>query len=142
MPLNYEQMSHTWRSINAQWHRHVHELLVNNDLTHVDRMVLLAVEQLGSPTKSAIAASINVQPQNLTRSLQRLDSKGLIDKAISTTDKRFAHFQLTKQSKTIVTKLINQNKELWQLATQGLTQTEVKAFTHAMTQLLSNLEGN
>lgn len=142
MTLNYEQMSHTWRSINAQWHRHVHELLVKNDLTHVDRMVLLAIEQLGRPTKSAIAASINVQPQNLTRSLQRLDKKNLINKTVSPTDKRFTHFELTKQSKTLVTKLINQNKELWQLATKGLSQVEVTAFTNAMTQLLNNLGGN
>lgn len=138
--MNFDHLSHLWRQINVQWYQQLTKILVENNLTHTDRMVLVGVKALGQPTKSELAQVVNVRPQSLTRSIDRLSETGLVEKIENSTDRRFVRLGLTTKSKPILEQLDNQNEYPWKTMAKGIPQEKMEWFAANLEVMLKNLE--
>lgn len=139
--MDFSKLSFNWRAINSHWGKNVDAMCEKHQITHADRMVLLTIKVLKHPTKSDVAKAINVCPEALTRSLNRLIKRDYIVKSKSEQDRRYAHFELTAASKPVVDDLKKNNRDLWRQAAAGLSEKDMAVFTTHLEKMVANLEG-
>jgi DNA-binding MarR family transcriptional regulator len=72
------------------------------DVTQSQVSVLSSVERLGSPTLGELAASEKVQPPSMTRQVDTLVARGLLDREIHPKDRRIVRVSLTPGGERIL----------------------------------------
>ncbi|HAG61362.1 MAG TPA: hypothetical protein DCL40_00485 [Coxiellaceae bacterium] len=135
----YQELSAIWRKINRQWGQQVEPVLRDLGLTHTDRMVLMTVSVRPGVSKTEIADSINVQPQSLTRSIERLVQKDLLVKKPHARDERALCFSLTSQAQEKVEMLEANNQRLWQTMLRDFNASEQAQLEKSLGRMLNNL---
>jgi DNA-binding MarR family transcriptional regulator len=72
------------------------------DVTQSQVSVLSSVESLGSPTLGELAARENVQPPSMTRQVDTLVARGLLDREVNPSDRRIVRVRLTSSGQRIL----------------------------------------
>ncbi len=75
--------------------------LAQYKLTYVQWLPLYKLLTCESSTLASLSRDLSVDPAALTRSLSRLETKGLIRRERSTQDRRVVHLYLTEQGRTV-----------------------------------------
>jgi DNA-binding MarR family transcriptional regulator len=75
--------------------------LAQYKLTYVQWLPLYKLLTCESSTLASLSRDLSVDPAALTRSLSRLETKGLIRRERSTQDRRVVHLFLTEQGRTV-----------------------------------------
>ncbi len=135
-----QSFSDTWGQTILLWQRLRRPILQNKALTHTDKRILYGLYKLGSVTKKELAQQIVLEHSSLTRPLDRLESRGLIERNGSDTDKRFILLNLTTNGKNITCDIKKESREL---LTQLLSQTndsELEQTTAMMEKFQSAME--
>ena len=137
--MMYQELSVIWRQINRQWGQQTEPVLRDLALTHTDRMVLMTVSVTPGVSKTVIAAAINVRPQSLTRSIERLVQKELLIKKTHAHDERAVCFSLTSQGQIKVEALEANNQQLWQDMLCDFNAGEQAQLAKSLERMLDNL---
>jgi DNA-binding MarR family transcriptional regulator len=74
------------------------------DLTQSQVSVLSSVEKLGNPTLGELAAYEQVQPPSMTRQIETLVARGLVDREAKEADRRIVRVKLTAAGQGILQK--------------------------------------
>lgn len=81
------------------------EQLAAYDLTHAQWLPLYKLVMKEGDTVAGLARDLAVDPGAMTRSLDRLEAKGLVRRERSTADRRVVHLMLTDEGRQVARKV-------------------------------------
>jgi len=101
--------------------------------------VLRALWKEDSVSQVDLAASIRVEKASLTHVLVALEKQQLIHRARSTEDRRRWFVTLTPKGRSLKQELLPIARDIDQLATQGLSESDLRTLKALMAKTLANL---
>lgn len=100
--------------------------------------IMIALDRLDGQTPGQLAAKLGVRPPTVTKTINRLQSQGYVDKRASEVDARQANIFLTDDGRAAIKAIEKAVKKTEKQALKGLDKKEQKA----LAKLLSRIEGN
>ncbi|MEO3384718.1 MarR family transcriptional regulator [Mesorhizobium sp. CAU 1741] len=100
--------------------------------------IMIALDRLDGQTPGQLAAKLGVRPPTVTKTINRLQSQGYVDKRASETDARQANIFLTDDGRAAIKAIEKAVKKTEKQALKGLDKKDQKA----LAKLLSRIEGN
>ena len=85
--------------------------LAIHGLTYAQWMPLFKLSLYEQTTVASLARDLETDPASMTRSLDRMEAKGLVQRYPHDTDRRVTMVRITPQGRTIVADLMEQAKE-------------------------------
>jgi DNA-binding MarR family transcriptional regulator len=100
--------------------------------------IMLALSQSDGQTPGQLALKLGVRPPTITKTINRLQAQGILDKRASEEDARQAHIFLTERGRDAIRSIEKSVRKTEKQALKGLDKKEQKA----LAKLLSRVEGN
>jgi DNA-binding MarR family transcriptional regulator len=100
--------------------------------------IMLALSQSDGQTPGQLALKLSVRPPTITKTINRLQAQGILDKRASEEDARQAHIFLTERGRDAIRSIEKSVRKTEKQALKGLDKKEQKA----LAKLLSRVEGN
>jgi len=100
--------------------------------------IMLALDREDGQTPGALAERLGVRPPTITKTINRLQAQGFLDKRASSSDARQAHIFLTDLGREAIAAIEKSVKKTEKQALKGLDKKEQKA----LFKLLSRIEAN
>lgn len=100
--------------------------------------IMLALAELDGQTPGQLASKLGVRPPTITKTINRLQSQGVLDKRASEEDARQAHIFLTERGRDAIRSIEKSVRKTEKQALKGLDKKEQKA----LAKLLARIEGN
>lgn len=98
----YEQLLISLRRVIRAIDIHSRQLSKQSGLTGPQLMVMQKIAQLEVPLAKQIAQDVALSPATVATIIERLETRGLVTRTRSETDKRKLHLSLTESGKTIL----------------------------------------
>lgn len=102
-------------------------------------MILLQLGNEEGIPQSQIAACSGVEAPTMTKTLQRMERAGLIERRPDPTDARVSLVYLTEQGRALVQPVLAIWKQLEEQTLRGLTEAEQALLRRLLTQVSTNL---
>jgi len=128
------RLMHTFR---ARQYRLVQDSGV--DLTHMQHKVLGYFARHPDATLSDLVAESGKDKAQIARLITEVRTKGLLDAKADTADKRVTRLRLTQAGREIFERLKKTERELSDLAVQGLSEDECKLLLKLLSDIKNNL---
>lgn len=122
------------RATHATLH-HLALALADLDLTASEINALGNLGDGQARTTSQLGAAVGAKPTTLTGVLDRLESRGYITRAASTTDRRAVVITLTTAGRRVARRVRKAMSDLEQRAVAGLPPESIEAFRAVLTAL-------
>jgi len=103
---------------------------------------LRAVDRLGSPIGSEIAADVHLSPSTVVGILDRLEAKGLINRERSTKDRRRVSVSVTEAGHRLVENAPSSLLYSLSSALEGLPKTRKATIAHSLEELSRLISNN
>lgn len=100
--------------------------------------IMLALSQADGQTPGQLALKLGVRPPTITKTINRLQAQGVLDKRASEEDARQAHIFLTERGRDAIRSIEKSVRKTEKQALKGLDKKEQKA----LAKLLARVEGN
>lgn len=100
--------------------------------------IMLALSQSDGQTPGQLAVKLGVRPPTITKTINRLQAQGVLDKRASEEDARQAHIFLTERGRDAIRSIEKSVRKTEKQALKGLDKKEQKA----LAKLLARVEGN
>ncbi|MDP3896569.1 MAG: MarR family winged helix-turn-helix transcriptional regulator [Mesorhizobium sp.] len=100
--------------------------------------IMMALAGENGQTPGQLAAKLGVRPPTITKTLNRLQAQGFLQKRASETDARQAHIFLTETGTDAMRAIEKSVRKTEKQALKGLDKKEIKTFS----KMLSRIEGN
>jgi DNA-binding MarR family transcriptional regulator len=100
--------------------------------------IMLSLSQEDGQTPGQLAGRLGVRPPTITKTINRLQVQGFLDKRASETDARQAHIFLTDNGRDAMRAIEKSVRKTEKQALKGLDKKEQKA----LSKLLSRIEAN
>jgi DNA-binding MarR family transcriptional regulator len=114
--------------------------LAQYNLTYVQWVPLYKLLMCESTTSASLARDMSIDPAALTRSLNRLEAKGLIQRDRSTQDRRVVHLSLTDAGREVVQHVPGVLADVLNGHLQGFSADEWALMLKLLQRMLSNGE--
>jgi DNA-binding MarR family transcriptional regulator len=95
-----------------------------------------AIFELGEPTITEIAATLNITKASVTTGINKLVLMGYVIKAQSLEDRRVIHVQLTEAGEQLILAKYQALSEYGKFIRTALTETEARQFEETITKLV------
>ena len=112
--------------------------MVNIGLTDAQWKPLLLLQQGGCTTAVYLSRIACHDAGSVTRLLDRLEAKGLVQRVRSAEDRRVVNLELTDEGKTIAAQVPEIIVELANEVLRGFSQDEFEQFTNLLKRALTN----
>jgi len=99
---------------------------------------MLALHRQDAQTPGQLASLIGVRPPTITKTINRLQAQGFLDKKASETDARQAYVSLTDTGREAIRAIERSVRKTEKVAFKGFDKKDQKA----LTKLLSRIEAN
>lgn len=129
----YEQLLISLRRVIRAIDLHSRQLNKQSGLTGPQLMVMQKIAQLDAPLAKQVAEEITLSAATVTTIINRLESRGLVNRQRSETDKRKVHLYLSDSGQAILNSAPKPLQEHFIKRYQGLDEWE-------QSQLLSSIE--
>jgi len=100
--------------------------------------IMMALGAEDGQTPGQLAAQLGVRPPTITKTINRLQSQGFLDKRASASDARQAHIFLTETGTEAIRSIEKSVRRTEKQALKGLDKKDIKA----LSKLLRQVEGN
>ena len=100
--------------------------------------IMLALSQTDGQTPGQLATKLGVRPPTITKTINRLQAQGVLDKRASEEDARQAHIFLTERGREAIRAIEKSLRKTEKQAFRGLDKKEQKT----LGKLLARIEGN
>jgi DNA-binding MarR family transcriptional regulator len=100
--------------------------------------IMLALSQMDGQTPGQLAIKLGVRPPTITKTINRLQAQGVLDKRASEEDARQAHIFLTERGRDAIRSIEKSVRKTEKQAFKGLDKKDQKA----LAKLLARVEGN
>ena len=114
--------------------------LAQYKLTYVQWLPLYKLLTCESSTLASLSRDLSVDPAALTRSLSRLEAKGLVRRERSTQDRRVVHLFLTEEGRTVADHVPAVLADVLNGHLAGFEQSEWEQLLQWLTRMLLNGE--
>ncbi|MEW9834084.1 MarR family winged helix-turn-helix transcriptional regulator [Mesorhizobium marinum] len=101
--------------------------------------IMLALSQDDGQTPGQLAARLGVRPPTITKTINRLQAQGFLDKQASSQDARQAHIFLTEPGRETIKAIEKSVRKTEKLALKGLDKKEQKVLLKLLARIEANL---
>ena len=110
------------------------------DMTHVQWLPLYKLVMKEGNTVAGLARELHIDPGAMTRSLDRLEAKGLVRRERSTEDRRVVHLVLTDEGRKVARKVPAVLSSVLNGHLRGFSEAEWQLLLEFLNRMLSNGE--
>ena len=114
--------------------------LASHDLTYVQWLPLYKLAMDEGNTVASLARDLAIDPGAMTRSLDRLEAKGLVRRERSTEDRRVVHLRLTDDGRAVARKVPAVLAEVLNGHLRGFSSEEWQLMLQFLNRMLANGE--
>lgn len=114
--------------------------LASHDLTYVQWLPLYKLAMHEGNTVASLARDLAIDPGAMTRSLDRLEAKGLVRRERSTEDRRVVHLRLTDDGRAVARKVPAVLAEVLNGHLRGFSAEEWQLMLQFLNRMLANGE--
>jgi DNA-binding MarR family transcriptional regulator len=107
-------------------------------LTSVQWAPLMIISRGGNPTAASLARDLNTDTGAMTRMLDRLEAKGLLQRSRSSTDRRVVELTLTEQGRELTTLIPHHLASVYNAGLAGFTQDEFTTLKQMLRRIIAN----
>jgi DNA-binding MarR family transcriptional regulator len=104
--------------------------------------IMLALDHADGQTPGQLAARLGVRPPTITKTINRLQVQGFLEKRASEADARQAHIFLTEAGRDTIRAIEKSVRKTEKQALKGLDRKEQKALSKLLARIEANLLGN
>jgi len=126
-------MSSVRGQVNAQ--------LAAHDLTYVQWLPLYKIGLHEGHTVASLARDLEIDPGAMTRALDRLQAKGLVQRERSTQDRRVIHLALTDEGRQVAAHVPAVLADVLNHHLRGFSAEEWQLLCQLLTRMLANGDG-
>jgi len=119
---------------------HAEVQLAPYKLTYVQWLPLYKLLSCETSTLASLSRDLSVDPAALTRSLSRLEAKGLIRRERCTQDRRVVHLSLTEEGRAVAVHVPGVLAHVLNGHLSGFQYDEWQQLLHSLTRMLRNGE--
>lgn len=101
--------------------------------------IMLALDKEDGQTPGQLAARIGVRPPTITKTINRLQAQGFLEKRASSSDGRQAHISLTDKGRTAIRDIERAVRKTDKQAFRGLDKKDQKALSKLLARVEVNL---
>ena len=101
--------------------------------------IMLSLSQEDGQTPGQLATKLGVRPPTITKTINRLQVQGFLDKRASETDARQAHIFLTDTGRDAIRAIDKSVRKTEKQALKGLDKKEQKALARLLARIEANL---
>lgn len=135
-----ESMGFMMRRIIHSLVNEVDRRLESQELTHAQWGPLYLIYKGRASTLAELARELQIDPGALTRTLDRLEAKGLCHRERSTEDRRVSHLSLTESGRASAAQVPFVLSELQNAYLQGFTVDEWQQLLGMLRRVLANAD--
>lgn len=110
------------------------------DLTYVQWLPLYKLAMNEGNTGACLSRDLDIDPGAMTRSIDRLEAKGLIRRERSTEDRRVVHLMLTDEGRQVASKMSAVLASVLNDHLSGFSHDEWQTLLGLLTRMLANGE--
>lgn len=110
------------------------------DMTYVQWLPLYKLVMKEGNTVAGLARELHIDPGAMTRSLDRLEGKGLVRRERSTEDRRVVHLVLTDEGRKVARKVPTVLAAVLNGHLRGFTEAEWQQLQQFLNRMLANGE--
>lgn len=114
------------------------ERLSTCQLKPVDSVVLLALKRHGKCNQDTLCSIINIDKGRMARVMERLESRGLIQRIVNPDNKREKLIEMTGQGEKMLTVINSFSKEWNNRCFAGFTEEEKKEYQGFLERIAKN----
>ncbi len=103
--------------------------------------VMIALDREDGQTPGQLATRLGVRPPTVTKTINRLQSQGYVEKRASDTDARQANVYLTDEGRGAIKAIEKAVRKTEKQALKGLDKKEQKTLLKLLGRIESNLDG-
>jgi len=112
--------------------------LACHDLTYAQWLPLYKMRLCENTTLASMARDLETDPASMTRTLDRLEAKGLVRRERSTTDRRVVHLTLTDEGQVVAAKVPRVLADVLNGHLVGFTHDEWQLLLNMLRRMLAN----
>lgn len=114
--------------------------LAPHDVTYVQYLPLYKLLGTDCDTVAALSRDLGIDPGAMTRSLDRLEAKGLVQRERSTADRRVVHLALTDEGRAVAAQVPGVLAEVLNGHLSDFSQVEWQQMLRFLQRMLANGE--
>lgn len=103
--------------------------------------IMIALAQEDGQTPGQLAGRLGVRPPTITKTINRLQAQGFLDKKASDSDARQAHVHLTDAGREMIRSIEKCLRKTEKQALKGLDKKEQKSLSKLLGRIEANLSG-
>jgi len=111
-------------------------------LTSVQWAPLMIISRGGNPTAASLARDLNTDTGAMTRMLDRLESKGLLMRSRSATDRRVVELTLTDQGRELTRQIPHHLASVYNSHLAGFSQEEFVTLKNMLRRIIANRDSS
>lgn len=134
----YQSLGFYFNTIFVDMKRSMEEKLKAYDLTHLQFSILINLYKNDVTTQKEILRYTNGDEASITRLIDRLEAKGLLNRVPSSTDKRKKHLVLTIEGEKLIDEAISCAKEVNKELTKDLEKDEARVLLKLLKKVYSS----
>lgn len=100
--------------------------------------IMMALDEEDGQTPGQLAVRLGVRPPTITKTINRLQAQGVLEKRASDSDARQSHIFLTESGAQAIRAIEKSVRKTQKIALKGLDKKDIKS----LSKLLSKVEGN
>lgn len=104
--------------------------------------IMLALNHLDGQSPSELATRLGVRPPTITKTINRLQAQGVLEKRASQDDARQTHIFLTESGRETIKAIEKSVKKTEKQALRGLDKKEQKSLAKYLAKIEANLAGS
>lgn len=108
-------------------------------LTLAQWKILIHLERQAGLSQKELAEILEVEPITIARLIDRLETRGLVQRRDDPADRRIWRLHLTKGAAPVLKALAHQRAAMLEATTKGLSRAEIAAVTAAMETMKENV---
>lgn len=103
--------------------------------------IMIALSDADGQTPGSLATRLGVRPPTITKTINRLQAQGFLERKASDEDSRQAHIFLTESGRDAIRTIEKSLRKTEKLALRGLDKKEQKALMKMLSRIEANLNG-
>ena len=133
-----ESIGYLLRTTVATLMRAAETAMRPHGLTSVQWAPLMIISRGGNPTAASLARDLNTDTGAMTRMLDRLESKGLLTRSRSSTDRRVVELTLTDHGRELTRLIPHHLASVYNNHLAGYSQEEFLLLKQMLRRIISN----
>ena len=135
-----QSVGYLMRQVLASVLHHADTQLAAHDLTYVQWLPLYKLVMKEGNTVASLSRDLDIDPGAMTRSLDRLQAKGLVRRERSTEDRRVVHLTLTDDGRKVAQEVPTVLADVLNGHLRGFSEDEWQLMLQFLTRMLANGE--